>query len=265
MIGVAGQTVTKRSHSGLRPSARNPLQHGIHSRNLGSRRQVWSIDHDHRDTQFARSGQLGFCSHSARVFADHKFNAVLLHQRPVPRHIKRSTRHHNRMMGQRRWRFRLINQAQHIVMLRLRRKGGHIQLAQRQKHTFGITGQSPHGAVNVRNMRPLISILRLPSRTGQRDQICTSLLTSLKRIPAHLRGKGMRGIHHMGDVMLLQILDQSSHTAKASHPRGQRLRLGAGHTSGVRKHGLNITLRQGARQEAGLGCATEKKEFWRHV
>ncbi len=243
----------------------DPVQHRVDRCQLLAWRQLGAVDHHNRQPQLPRGGQFGLSPNATAVLADHDLNAMLPHQRKITRHVKGSSRNNNCVVRQGRHDLGLIHQPQDVVVLRLRGKRGHVLFSQRQQNPLGLAFQRGNRAFDVRHMTPSVPFPRPPRRTGQRDQSNASCLASMKRVPAHLRGEWMRGVYHMCDAMLPQVMDQTVNTAKTTHTRGQWLRLGRGHTTGIRKHGVQPTIRHVASQKAGLCGAAKNKEFGRHV
>ena len=81
---------------------------------------------------------------------------------------------------------------------------------------------------------------------------------------AHLRGKGMGGVHHMSDAFAVQIAGQTLDTAKPADAQRQRLvarpcdAAGQGHGAG---HARRM---DGAGECCGFGRAAEDQEVGRN-
>ena len=70
----------------------------------------------------------------------------------------------------------------------------------------------------------------------------------------------MRGVDDVGDVLVLQIADQSRHTAKAAHTLGQGLGHRVRRAPGIGKHCIDPGSRQGPGKQAGFGGAAQQKD-----
>ncbi|SHJ72585.1 hypothetical protein SAMN05444000_11252 [Shimia gijangensis] len=242
-----------------------PVKHTFNRRHVIAGGQVRPVDHHNRQAQGACSVQLGLGTGPACVFADHHVDVVLFEQRSVANDAKRATRHHDRVMRHRRCNLGRINKPQDIMVLGLRGKGIHMKATQRQHDALGRTIKGCNGACHVRHMAPVVSGLSTPRRARQCQQRRACLPTGMKRIPAHLRGKRVCGVNHMGDVMVAQVGGQSVDPAKAPDTMGNGLRTRGFNAPCIRKGRLNAPLGQGPRQGGGFGCAAKNKEVGTHV
>ena len=227
--------------------------------------QHWPGDHQHRQAQRPGGVQLGPRTAAARVFANNKLGFMLLHQGGIAGDVKRPTGNDHLTSGQRRRAgvtgiARVINQTQQVMMLGLGGKPGKMHPAQRQKHPFWRGIQRGDGGVNIGHPAPLIAVDRLPFRSAKRRQWQAKVTAGLRGISAHLCGKGVRRVDHMGDIGLAQIVGQSGDTAKAAHPHRHRLGTGAADPARVRKDCRNALRRHGAGKGAGLGRTAEDQQ-----
>ena len=187
-------------------------------------------------------------------------DAVRLQQAPVARQGERSpVQHHMAALGghiQNRIDHR-IDQAQQVPMLRASQKWRHMLAANGQKHPGRLGGQGLHRCGYIGHVLPHITSLSLPRGPLQRQQGHARFSTGLHRVAAHLRGKGVGGVHHMGNALGLQKVLQASHAAKSAHAGGQRLGYGCMGAAGVRKNTVHPRLNQGLRQAAGIQRAPQ--------
>ena len=226
------------------------------------RGQGRAVDHDHRQTQFARSLQLGFGPSTARILGYEMADAMASQQIQIALHIKRPARQNNGAIGQGRGLWRIDQPQQEMV--RPRGKTRNILLANRQKYPRWPVGQGSNSARNIINMQPPVASLRAPFRPLQPNQWHARNHTSLYCVPAHLGGKGMCGIDHSADRLRAQIIDQPSHTTKPANPRWQGLRHGGIRASGIRENGIGFSRSQCTGKRAGLAGAAKDKAA-RHV
>lgn len=248
------------------PSASvKPIKNAFDSRHGLAFRQVGAVNHHDRQAKRPRRMQLGFGASPARVLADHDVDGMLFEQRSVSFHRERATRDNNGMARQGRGRFWRIHQPQDIVMLGLSGELFHMQPTQGQHHTFARTFERRNCARHICHMNPIVALVGLPRRTGQRQERHTLSGTGMKRIPAHLRGKRVCGVNDMGDVMVSDVRGQTVHAAKAPYPMRDRLRARVVDASRIGKGRLNTAIGQGTRKRAGFGCTAKNKEVGAHV
>lgn len=237
-----------------------PVQNLCHTRQFGPLRQSRAVDHQHRQAQRPRGVQLGPRAKAARVFGHNQFDPMTPHQRLIVGQSERPARNNHVTMRQRQ-RARFIDQSQQIAVLRL---GGEIlkmHPANGQKHLLWRAGQGGHGAVNVRNMLPAVSVLFHPRRAGQRGQRHPGLTTGSDCIGAHLRGKRVRGVDDMSYSMVAQIGGQTVHASEPAHAHRQRLRARIIDAASVGIGRRDALLGHGFGQGVGLGRAAKDQEM----
>jgi len=236
-----------------------PLQCLRHRAHGGAGGQVWPFDQDDRAAQLPRRGQFGLRTLAPRVFGHHVRDAVPPQQGQVVCQRERATvQHHGTLgFGQNEPR---IDQPQQIPVPYVCEKRLHVLPANRQKHPRRAGGQGRHGSCQVGHMLPAVTGLCLPGQALQRQQGQRQLGTGLHRVAAHLRGKGVRGVDHVGDGFALQVVAQTLCAAKTPHPGGQGLGHGGFRASGVRKHAVYPGFGQRLGQPAGFGGATQQED-----
>jgi len=209
----------------------DPVQNRSHVMGLGAAGQCGSVDHDHRDSKGTGGQQLGLRAGSARVFGDTTRDPVVAHQRQIAIGGEWPAIQHDLMIGKRQRSIGRINQAQQIEMLRVGREFGQMHPADGQKNTLGRAVQRGNGPGDVGHMGPVVLRGGLPRRAGQRDQRRAGLLGGDNGVVAHLRGKGMGRVNHMGDVMVADIARQPIDPAKPARALRQRLADRSGYTT----------------------------------
>jgi len=249
-------SIRPRPLTPLKARHSDPLQHLIYVAHGWPCCNEGPVDQDDGQTPLARRRQLGLRPRATRVFGHYMGDAVRLQQGAVALHGERPpVQHHLAALGgqiQNR-----IDQAQQVPVLRASQKRRQMLAANGQKHPGGLGGQSLHRGGYIWHVLPHITALGLPSRPLQRQQGHTRTRTGLYGVAAHLGGKGVGGIHHMGDALSLQKGLQSSHAAKAAHAGGQRLGYWSAGAACVRKNTVHTRLCQGLRQTAGIQRAPQ--------
>ena len=181
------------------------------------------------------------------------------HQRLIARHVERPARHDD--LGRKgQGAGGVIHQPQKIAVLRLRREGVDVLTADGQENPLRGSCQRCDGGLNVCHMCPAVTLPWHPGRTFQRDQRRAGGRASSDGIAAHLRGKGVRGVDHMGDPLGLKVGAKPRHPAKSADPHVDRLahrRLGP---PGVGVDARKPRLRDGLRHKVRLGRAAQKQD-----
>lgn len=242
-----------------------PLEHALNRRHFATLGQFGPINHHNRQTERAGSAQFGFGPCPASVLADHHVDGLRAEQRSVTGNRERPARHNHAMMRQCGRRFRRIDKAQDVMVLGLGREVIHMQAPKRQHHAFGRSRKRSDCSGHVRNMAPVIAHARLPFRSRQSQQGHLAHATGMKRVPAHLRGKRVSGINHMGDVMIAQISGQTVCSTKAPDTLRDRLLTRSVDPARIGIRRLHTAFGQSLREKAGLGCAAKNKEVGIHV
>ncbi len=236
-----------------------PRHHRPGRLNSIAQRRVWPRDHNHGQAQRAGGNKLGRCPLPACIFGNDMADAMFLHQRHIARYIKRPFCDDDTTIGH--WpRGRRVDQTQQKTMLVQSGKGRKVLLANGQKHAGGCAGQGGNSPPNIVHMLPVITLTRYPRRALQRQQRQAPRRAGCICIAGHLCSKGVGCVYHMGHSLALQIIHQSSHTAKPAHTQGQWLwgrRFGAPR---IGKHSRKPCIRQGAGGKAGLISAPQKQD-----
>lgn len=235
----------------------DPVQNRSHIMGLGAVWQCGSVDHDHGNSKGTGRQQLGLRAGPAGVLRDTAGDTVAAHQRQIAIGGEWPAIQHDLMIGKRQWPIGRINQAQQIEMLRIGREFGQMHPADGQKDTLGRPVQCGNGTFDVGHMGPVVLRGGLPRRAGQRDQRRAGLLGGDNRVVAHLRGKGMRRVNHMGDVVIVDIARQPFGPAKPARALRQRLTDRSGHTACQRHGAGQPDAVHRVAQGCGLGRAAQ--------
>lgn len=222
--------------------------------------QSGPVDHQHRQAKLARGDQLGFGARAARILAYQQLDGVGLHQLPVVLNREGAAIDNQGVVGQGGCVVRRIDEAQQVVVLRLRGEGVHMHAPQRQHDAAGRPRQRGDRAVDVGNAAPAVSGHGLPPGPGQRDDGNAHLPCRRYRMRAHRRGKGVGGIDEMGDCVVAQIGDEACHTTEAADPYRHRLRAGIIRSAGIAERCRDARVRQQSRQRAGLRRAPQQED-----
>lgn len=235
-----------------------PCQNVTDTGGTAARGQGGAVYQNNGQVQRAGGRELGRSPRTAGIFGHDMSDRMIAQQRRIARHIKGTTRDNGRGLRQRDGTG--IDKPQQVMMLRLAGKGLQMLSADGQKHAGGCGGQRLHSCIDIRHMGPVVTGLRLPRRALQRDQRGAGLGAGGMGIAAHLSSKGMGGIHHMGDAVIVDILHQPRHAAKAADPRGQGLRHGRIGAPRIGKDRIMSRLAKGAGKLAGFGRAAEQED-----
>lgn len=241
-----------------------PRQGGIDVIHLLTGWQFRAVDHDHGQAKAARCGDLCNRTAAAGILGNDKVDPVVLHQRRIALCSERSPIDGHSAGGEGQRRVRRIDQSQNIVMLRVRRELGQMHPANSQKNAGRGSLQRGNRPCDVRCMGPEIAVLRLPRGAGQGNKRHTRLGTGGNRIAAHLCGKGMGGVDHMGDRFGFQIADQPGLPAKSADAQWQRLAFGSRYAPREGQGRGQTQIDQPGAQCGGLGRAAKDQKVGRH-
>ena len=240
-----------------------PAHDLVHRAKDHSVRHSGPIDHNDRQAQSAGGDQFGLGPNAASVFGHNMGDAMLTHQGFVLCRLKRATGDNYRGLGQRRNRFGFIDQPQQIMVLGRGGKEVEVLFANRKKHPCWSRRQGRGCGLERGHMGPVITHARLPRGPLQGTQRHARLCTGSYGVVAHLRGKGMSGVNHMGHSFAANVIDKPCDSTKPAQPLGQRLRHRARGTASIGKDGLTPGHRMRGevpRQLRGVRGAAEKKD-----
>ena len=227
-------------------------------------RQFGPLDHHDGYAKRASGLQFGTSAVATGVFGDNFFNAMVAHQRCVIGNRERAARYDDRVLRQRRRRCRWVDEAQHIVVLRLHGEALDILTAYGQQNTRGRSGQRFNGTRDVRRTAPIITRLALPWRTRQGDQRSFGELAGGHRVTTHLRCEWVRRVHDVRDIVLAKVGLQAIDAAKSANPMRDRLRSRSLHTARIGERRFDPGLRDDASEAARFGSAAKDQEVVVH-
>lgn len=222
-----------------------------------------AVDHDHRQVQRARGGDFGIGASAARVLGHHEVDRVVAHQGHVARDIKRPARHDDPCVRQGQRCLRSFDKTQGIAMPGSDRECRQVHSSDSQKDIGALAVQCGHGTCHVWHMEPAVPGFGAPCRPRQRDEWHAGGGAGDNGMATHLRGKGMCGIHNVGDALAAQIADQTRDTSKPADAQRQRLVARPCHAAS-QGHGAGHARCIGsAGKRCGFGRAAEDQEVGR--
>ncbi len=227
-------------------------------------RQFGPLDHHDGNAKRASGLQFGTGAFATGVFGDNFFNAMVAHQRCVIRRRERAARYDDRVLWQRRRRCRRVDEAQHIVVLRLHGKALEVLTTYSQQNTRGRSGQRFNGARDVRRTAPIITRLPLPWRTRQGDQRNLEGLAGGHCVTTHLRCEWVRRVHDVRDIVLTKVGLQAIDATKPADPMRDRLWSRLLHAARIGERRFDSGLRDGAGEAARFGSAAKDQEVVVH-
>ena len=211
---------------------------------------IGSGNHDDRQAEFARRGDLGVGRIAAGVLGNDDVDPAVAQQRPLGIEVERSASLQNDEIGWQSGGVGSIDTARHIVVLRCGREKVQILAAETEEHTPWRRTEHPCGGVRVRHDLPAIAWLGLPGGAHDRHERNAEPHAGFDGIAGNLVGVGMRGIDHRIDALGLEPLRQTSHPAEAADARRDRLRTRVRGASGQRQDRLVPRI---VRKQAGEG------------
>lgn len=238
---------------------RQPVQNLRRGPQFRSFRNFGSIDHKDGQPQGARRIQLGPRATAARILGHNQLGAMAAHQLNIALNSERPARDLDVRVGHRHP-VRLIHQTQQVVVLGLGREVVQMHTAHGKEHALSRTVQRLDSSVDIRDTDPIVCLSFHPRRARQCSQRRVRLGAGLRGVPAHLRGKGVRGVDHMGHAMVADVTCQPFGPTKAANTGWQRLRARIVDTPRVRIGRVKPLFRHSFGQSIGLGCAAKNKE-----
>lgn len=237
-----------------------PLEHRLHRRNGRPCRQYGPLDQDHGASQLPRGIQFGPPAAAAGVLRDEQGDRVLLHQRQVPFERKGAAIDHNNTLLRRETHPGIDHPQQPPVLPARLQKGGDLLPPDRQKDPLRCFGQCRNCRGNVGHRVPTIARLWLPRGTLQRNEWNSGGSARGNGVAAHLSGKRVGGIDHVGDALFPQVSDQSLHSPKTTDPGGERLGDRLGCTTGIGKDCRHASRCQRTREQARLYGTAQQQD-----
>ncbi len=222
--------------------------------------QGGAADHHHRQSKLARGIDLGARALTAGILGDDDVNMVLAEQRDITFDPERSAINHNFSFRQAQSCCRRIDQAQEVVVLRRAGEGAQGLTTDSQEYSLRLRRQGQRCRCFVGNDGPAVARFRAPRRAFERCQWHANRGAGFDGVAAHLGGKGVSGVDHLGDHFGAQIGHKTLHPAKAAGPPGQGLRRRFSGATGIRIDGIHSRSGQCLRHQVGLGGAAQQKD-----
>lgn len=164
--------------------------------------QQGAVDQPDRQVERARGLEFRIRALAAGVLGDDQIAAMPPQKREVAGEIKGAACDLNRDAGQGQRRLGRIDKAQKIVMLRLAGEDRQMQPSDGEKHPARCRPEPQGGGFEIGEACPVITGRGRPGRAHQPDQGRAGQGRRHMGVMAHLRGKRMRGVDQMGDLML---------------------------------------------------------------
>lgn len=229
---------------------------------LPSGRHGGAIDHDHGQPQAAGSHQFRFRAAASCILADDNLDGMVAHQGYIAFGSEGSTIDNQAVAGQRWSRFRRVDEAQQVVVLRLRCKGLHMHPAERQHYIAGRASQRRDRRIDALGMGPAITGDRRPGRTGEGDMCNARKVRSFDGMGAHRRGKGVGGVDKVRHAMVPQVISQPGDAPKAADPYRYGLRAGRSRTACITERRVRARLCQQSGKSAGFRGSAQQEHVW---
>ncbi len=217
-------------------------------------------DHDDRQTQGARGGNLRISRIAAGVLGHQHINAFTLHQRALSCLAERRAVANGDDVRNRQRIADGLDGSDPISVLRGSREGREFETPNGEESAAGPLTKSLNRCVHGRNIDPAIAVLPRPRRTAQGEQRHTGLRAGLSSIVRHDRGKGMGCIDDRFDALIVQETDESLHTAETADAgwNRQRARV-AGATGQGQKRAKRGPTCKPRRERGGFSRAAQKE------
>ena len=180
-------------------------------------------DHDHGQTQFARSIDLGSRPRSAGVAGDNPLDTPCAYHLQLTSEGERPTRNDESSIRQRQRTFSGIYEPERVGMLRPCRKRRDVLPPDGKKHARGLLRHGHDSGRDVGNLDPDIAGRSHPWLAFQRDQRRCCCRAGRHCVAADLGCEGMRRIDHMREAVLPDSIGKTIRAAKAADAGRQRL------------------------------------------
>lgn len=228
------------------------------------RRQNGAVDQPDRQAERACGLEFRIRAPAAGVLGDDQIAAMPPQELEVAGEIKGAARDFNRDAGQGQRRLGRIDKAQKIVMVRLAGKDRQMQPSDGEKHPARCARESHGGGFEIGEARPVITGRRRPGWAHQPDQGPAGQGRRRMGVMAHLRGKRMRGVDQMRDLILAHPDGKPFGTAETAG--SDRDGLGARRLcpTGIGQRGPDPVFRDQAGELARLGRAAKNQKVRGH-
>ena len=222
--------------------------------------QGWPVDDEDGQAERSRRVDLGAGALPSGIFGDDQINGVIAHQGKVSVQRERAAIHQQMVAGQCGWHVWRIDEAQQIMMLRLRGEGFDMHAPECEHDAAGRAVERSHRAGDVRHTGPAITLPRHPFRTGEHQVRDVRGARSGSGIGADRRSKGMGRVNEVSKSSRLQERGQPFSAAKAADTHRHRLGTGIAGPSGIAQHRPLAAFGQSFRQLARLGGAAQDQD-----
>ena len=238
-----------------------PVQHLCDAFNFFPRRNKGTTHHHDRQSEIARSLDLGISGVAAGVPGNDDVDAMLHQHRAVAGEIERPARHDHLRILHRQRRARRIDQPDQIEMLRMRGEKLEMLPPDAEKYPTRCRTQGVSRRGDVVNFDPAIGRRALPGCTLKRQQRHSGQSTGRNRVRAHLRCEWMGGIDHARDFLCADIIDQTIDAAKTADAPANRRRRRIFGTAGIGQDRIDTWILGDRRhQPVGVGGAAEDQD-----
>lgn len=237
-----------------------PVDHRLDGMKLAARWQGRSRDHDDGQAEFACRHQLGARAIAAGILGNDDLDGMFVQKRPVRFDRERSAIDDDAVTRQGRRRLRLVDEAQQIMVLRLRGEGGEVLTPERQHHASGGTGKGSHRFIDIRYIAPVVARFARPWRARQGDKRYAGLIRGFAGIGAHRGGEGMGRIDQMRDSVRLQKMGEPFRPAETADAHRDGLGAGICDPSGIAQHRRHAGIGERGGESTGLARAAENED-----
>lgn len=223
-------------------------------------RQVRAVDQDHGKAKRAGGGQFRIRAAAACVLGDDMGDGVLAHQGFVGLHREGAFGEDHGRIGQGKRGFGRIDEAQKVVVLRFGGEGVEGLLADGEEDAGRGVGQGRDSGFGRGDMGPAVALCRRPSGAFEGEERGSGFGAGGEGITAHLRGKGVGGVDHMGDGIAADVSGEAFGTAKAADAGGQGLGHGGIGAACVGENRVDALAGEFGGEAGGFRRAAEKKD-----
>lgn len=241
-----------------------PLEYGICGEQLGPVWDAGAVDHYDGQAQSPGSGEFRVGCRATSILGHDDLDFVQLHQQQISGFGERPAIHDNVGVRQGQLSLGRVDQTQQIVVLGVGREVGQMHPTHGQHDVLCWPVQCIDGTCDVGHMGPVIASYSAPFFTGECGEWNACDAATFDCIDAHLAGEGVRGVDHLGDVVIFDINGQPVCTAKSPDPLGQGLADGPVYASREGHSSLDAAICTGARESGGLRGAAQNQKVHGH-
>ena len=238
----------------------DPRQHLADIMHRPRLRHGGPVDHDDGQAEHTRRIDLGARPLPTGILRDDQIHAMIAHQGKVTLQCEGAAIYQQmvtRQRGQHVWR---IDEAQQIMMLRLRGEGFDMHAPERQHHTTARAIKRADSAIDVKHTAPAVPLHRSPLRPGEHQMRDACISGRRGGIGADCRGKGMGRIDKMRERPCLEESRQPTRAAKTTDPHRHRLGTRIAGATGIAQDRALAPFGQRLRKRARLGRAAKDQD-----